>query len=130
MKNLTTLVDAATVVTGEPPMCDFCGERHTPLTHFRAADFVRQIVVRGDAMVIGTCMCHTPIPLQPGDDVTEQNNWGAWAACRDCAAAIRKNDAHALAALAYAKSQFDPKPPIAWFVAVQAGYWIHRESDG
>lgn len=120
-------------MTGDATMCDFCGERTTALTPFRARDFSRRIVIRGRDMIVETCMCHTPMTILPGDEVITQNLYGAWGACRDCATFIRKQDKTGLAnrAKLHAQAEFGPPVmPVGFFYGIHEPFWLHREGEG
>lgn len=138
-----------------PHMCDFCGADEPParLTLFACRDFRRRVVVRGDAMLIETCSCHTPIDPLPGDQTHEQTVIGGWAACPPCTAAIQRKDATGLARIAAGalrrqepESAARPLPPLtvvenglaretttptweAFYQAAHVAFWSHREGS-
>ena len=75
-------------------VCDFCGAPTLARgrTLFACADYERRIIVRGGEVISEVCSCHTPLAVEPGDEVRTHRVLGGWIACRRCTQAIRAQD--------------------------------------
>jgi hypothetical protein len=137
-------------VAGDGLLCDFCNRPVTAGqgTAFPCADFPRRAIRRGRELLLETCTCHTPVVIEPGDEITEMPCLGAWLACQDCRPFVAAGDRDGLAALAATHLSPAAVPSVpavvapidrldqetavddatGWAWLMHAGYWLHRTS--